>query len=721
MHRGRVKGEKVKSKKEVIHNLLNTIEHDLKLFIDSNQMDKNSLEISSANLPSISLSWLIHYSKNVLPTQKYEILNLGFIEDENFYGSLMSKLYKVKESLLVNFDDGLNKVYIACVDFNLFYINSYSIKSFKEKCNNLKNDIELINDNFKKQKKEEDDLFEFFIKNINVLLMMENILRVIDKKLSSHNLENDFGKELKGVLKGALNIFDYSDNNKLLLAVDFTRFDMVEEFSIDVDDYFDDDIEKLIENKELLQFISNFIKSFESNLSLSENVIYNKNTKYLKALRIYEVEKKLINKDLEINDLKLKLSGLSMIDKSLTDKNEFYNKIIVNLLDIEDGFNLVLEYYNNLSIDGFTTKEWSEVDLVRNNLKYIVNCFKVKKIYQYLLLLDDAYVEKLLKYFNDQMIGDVGINWEDEKSQEIIKDFHGKMINPENFIKLKREEWNTPLFLFNLNYYTAIKDYKKKYQKIESLDKDINNYIKDNGDFKKKYEDYIQQISNKTQKARQTVSNIVCQYNQVSVLLSNVEKSESFIKEIEGLYINNETRKVYQTVFNEELKVANRFRTVSLFIYGFLGVVAFISLCVLLFASSTSDYLTRLTDIDTLLVKLSLILTLVFIGVYLSREGEKHRRIANQARQTMNELHAFSSYSTDIKDKIPEIKTKLADKYFGKNLYETEKAMTPDSDVLKSVIDQAKATTDLVKAFKGTISPTTSSQTETSDNPDKTK
>jgi hypothetical protein len=129
-----------------------------------------------------------------------------------------------------------------------------------------------------------------------------------------------------------------------------------------------------------------------------------------------------------------------------------------------------------------------------------------------------------------------------------------------------------------------------------------------------------------------------------------------------------------------------------------------------LFASSTSDYLTRLTDIDTLLVKLSLILTLVFIGVYLSREGEKHRRIANQARQTMNELHAFSSYSTDIKDKIPEIKTKLADKYFGKNLYETEKAMTPDSDVLKSVIDQAKATTDLVKAFKGTITPDTSSQ-----------
>jgi hypothetical protein len=167
------------------------------------------------------------------------------------------------------------------------------------------------------------------------------------------------------------------------------------------------------------------------------------------------------------------------------------------------------------------------------------------------------------------MIDGVRVNWEDEKSQKIINDFHVKMVDPETFIKLKREDWNTPLFLFNLNYYALIKDYKHKYKNIESLDKDIANYIKSNGDFKRQYEDYIQKISHKTQEARQSVSNIVCQYNQVAALLSNVEKSESFIKEIEGLYINNETRKVYQTVFDEELKVANRFRTVSLFIYGF--------------------------------------------------------------------------------------------------------------------------------------------------------
>ncbi|WP_171500639.1 hypothetical protein, partial [Acinetobacter johnsonii] len=156
----------------------------------------------------------------------------------------------------------------------------------------------------------------------------------------------------------------------------------------------------------------------------------------------------------------------------------------------------------------------------------------------------------LLKYFKDEMIDGVRVNWEDEKSQKIINDFHVKMVDPETFIKLKREDWNTPLFLFNLNYYALITDYIHNYKNIESLDKDIANYIKSNGDFKRQYEVYIQKISHKTQEARQSVSNIVCQYNQVAALLSNVEKSESFIIEIEGLYINNETRKVYQTVFD---------------------------------------------------------------------------------------------------------------------------------------------------------------------------
>lgn len=703
----------MKSKKEIILDLLDKVETNLKTLLNSSNIENNSVEISDYNLSSVSLNWLNKFSNNILPTHKKKIIESFFIEEDDFNAFLINKLHNVKESFFVDCDDRLNKIYSECIDFNLFMIGLDNIRINNSKFRSLESQLGFVNDRAGKKKekeKEEEELFEFFINNIDVLLMVECVFKIIYKKLSFRSLESDFKKDVKDKVEVILGVFNNSEYTNILVAVDFTSFNIIEKFEIDVDENFEDDIEKLIENHEIVEFIVNFIKTFESNLYGSNGVAYQVNTNYLNAIRFYGLEKKLLNKNIEVNDLKLKLSGLSMIDKNLTNKNEFYNKVVGKLFEVEDGFNLVLDYYNKLLKDDFTAKEWAKVDSVKNTLKYIVDCFKVKSIYQYFLLLDEIYIDSLLKYFKDEMIDGVRVNWEDEKSQKIINDFHVKMVDPETFIKLKREDWNTPLFLFNLNYYALIKDYKHKYKNIESLDKDIANYIKSNGDFKRQYEDYIQKISHKTQEARQSVSNIVCQYNQVAALLSNVEKSESFIKEIEGLYINNETRKVYQTVFDEELKVANRFRTVSLFIYGFLGVVAFISLCVLLFASSTSDYLTRLTDIDTLLVKLSLILTLVFIGVYLSREGEKHRRIANQARQTMNELHAFSSYSTDIKDKIPEIKTKLADKYFGKNLYETEKAMTPDSDVLKSVIDQAKATTDLVKAFKGTITPDTSSQ-----------
>lgn len=755
MHGGRVKGDKMKSKKEVIQDLLNTIEHELKLFIDSIQIDLKSVEISSTNLSSVGLSWLIHYSKNVLPTQKYEILNLGFIDDENFYGSLMRKLYTVKESLSLSCDDRLNKVYSDCVDFNLFFINSHCIKLFKDKCTKLKFDIEVIGDNIQKdnkKEKEKDDLFEFYLKNIDVLLMIENVLRVIDNKISSHNLESDFEKELKVILKDALNIFDYSDNNKILLAVDFTKFDMVEEFSIDVEDYFDDDIEQLIENKELLQFISNFIKTFEANLGT--NVKNYQNNNYLKALKLYDLEKKLINKDIEINELKSKLSDLSMIDKKITSKNEFYDRRIKNLIRVEKGFVNILDYYNKLSQNDFTGKEWKRVNEIRSNIDYIVNIFKKKDNYKFFLLLDDSYVDALIRYFDFKTIDDKSIEWEDEISQKLIVDFHKKTVNPDTFIKLKHEDWNTPLFRFNVNHYGLIKDYQGKIDElnsyinkikytlqerdedfkknlegnskrieeqlhsnfeilIETMKKNIEKNsleIEENGALNLKVKDYILNLENYNNKYYTQATNILSSNKVVKEVVDDIRRSKSFIEEIEGLYINNETRKVYETVFCEELKIANNFRNTSLLIYGVLGVVAFISLFIILFVSTSSDYFTRLTEIDTLLVKLSLILTLVFIGVYLSREGEKHRRIANQARQTMNELHAFSSYSTDIKDKIPEIKTKLADKYFGKTLYETEKAMTPDSDVLKSVIDQAKATTDLVKAFKGTITPDTSSQ-----------
>ncbi len=443
-----------------------------------------------------------------------------------------------------------------------------------------------------------------------------------------------------------------------------------------------------------------------------------------------------------------------MIDKSITNKNEFYNKKISKLIKVEKSFYSVFDYYNQLLVNDFTGKEWKQISEIKSNIEYIIHAFKQKDSYKFFLLLDESYIDNLIKYFDYKMIDDKSIEWEDEISQKLIEDFHKKAINPNSFINLKHEDWNTPLFGFNVNHYSLIKDYNLKVDELNLYVNKIKNTLQERAsDFKKNLEgsskrieeqlhsnyeklteimkenieknsleieengllnlkvrDYISNLEDYNNKYYMQSTNILSSNKLVKGIVDEIRRSKTYVDEIEGLYINNETRKVYKTVYDEELEIANNFRLAALCIYGCLGFIAFISLVILLFEPSNSPLVTRLTHIDTLLIKVSLILTLVFIGVYLSREGEKHRRIANQARQTMNELHAFATYSSDIKDKVPEIKTKLADKYFGKTLYETEKAMTPDSDILKSIIDQAKATTDLVKAVKGTISPTSSSQ-----------
>ncbi|WP_165494066.1 hypothetical protein, partial [Acinetobacter sp. ANC 3781] len=422
-------------------------------------------------------------------------------------------------------------------------------------------------------------------------------------------------------------------------------------------------------------------------------------------------EKKELYESTEIELLKTKVDNISLIDKSITHKNEFYNKKIENLLKIEKGFIRVLKYYSELLEDKFTSKEWSNVVDAKNKIEYIIDVFKQKEKYKFFLLLDEDYIDNMINFFDFNRVGSEEVNYEDEKSQELIKDFHLKSLKPDIFIKIKREEWSTPLFWFNANYYTLIKDYNLKYDKIESLDNKINEYIEDNGDYKKRFKDHLEGMKTETIAAKRKVSDIVCQYNQVALLLNNVESSEKFINEIKGLYINNETRSIYEKVFNDEIKIANSFRRIALIIYLILGFFAFASLSFLILSDVESEWLKRFSDTKSLLIKLPLVLTLVFIGVYLSREGDKHRRFANQARQTMNELHAFTSYSKDIQDKVVEIKTKLADKYFGVTLYEPEKATSSDMDVLKTLVEQTKVTTDLIKTLQNTA---VSSRTETS-------
>ena len=183
----------MKSKKEIILDLLDKVETNLKTLINSSNIENNSVEISDYNLSSVSLNWLNKFSNNILPTHKKKIIESFFIEEDDFNAFLINKLHNVKESFFVDCDDRLNKIYSECIDFNLFMIGLDNIRINNSKFRSLESQLGFVNDRAGKKKekeKEEEELFEFFINNIDVLLMVECVFKIIYKKLSFRSLES---------------------------------------------------------------------------------------------------------------------------------------------------------------------------------------------------------------------------------------------------------------------------------------------------------------------------------------------------------------------------------------------------------------------------------------------------------------------------------------------------------------------------------------------------
>lgn len=557
------------------------------------------------------------------------------------------------------------------------------------------------------------DSYNEFYEKIDILITIEKTLYAFDELLGKRvvstkekNKKNlAIQKNIKSLFSEILEIFKEKKAYQNLLTADIIE---LEDYRLNFLDSLETDF---IINNDFHMKLEEFGR-FMKNQFHHDLGVYKHDSVYQEALRVYSLEKKSLYQEIELNELKNKVKDISFIDEKITSKNEFYNKRIENLLKIEDGFHNLLNYFDGLDVESFSKQDWKEIQSVKSNIRYIVDCFDERNIYRYFLLINDEYLDDLLNYVSYSTINNEHFDRLSEESLEFVKSFYEKVFNPVVFFNESNsgERMDTPLYSLNVNFYTMLKDYKKKGKLIEGSDLKIAQAIEKNGEYSAEIKKYIQNFKDKKVEFDTLVSNLFISKQLVEVAVKRIKANETFINEIEGLYINNETRKVYEDLYKDEVKIANRFRNVALSIYMLLGGFAATSLYLLLFSEKNSDWVIRLSDPDKLLIKIPLILTLIFIGIYFSREGDKHRRIANQARQTMKELHAFTSYSTDIQDKIPEIKIKLADKYFGKTLYESEKSGSTDTDIFKTLVEQTKVTTDLVKTLKSSMTPSTSNQ-----------
>ncbi|HFG6990771.1 hypothetical protein U2E86_15325 [Acinetobacter baumannii] len=86
-------------------------------------------------------------------------------------------------------------------------------------------------------------------------------------------------------------------------------------------------------------------------------------------------------------------------------------------------------------------------------------------------------------------------------------------------------------------------------------------------------------------------------------------------------------------------------------------------------------------------------------GWYFARESAKHRQVAYKAKVISSELTALPFYLADLEvQDRREMRMKMADKFFGQELYSDKKSEASD------LSEQTKATTETIKTINTLLS-----------------
>ncbi|MDO6643659.1 hypothetical protein [Acinetobacter guillouiae] len=391
------------------------------------------------------------------------------------------------------------------------------------------------------------------------------------------------------------------------------------------------------------------------------------------------------------------------VGEKLAEYGKYYEKI-EPLIKIENNL-LKLE---ELFVETEDGSDNQEVAITLNNIKAINSFFKNRDKYKFFIILPLEYLNNFSKktetffgIFSDRASSD---------SVELIEAFYD-VLNSLSFVG-SRDRWNNDLFWETTYKYQESKEVNKLSRELTSKIQAVDNFKKLESMVIDGYESSLNESFSLMEKVKNDIRH---ELSSAKKYVSQLENEKNAVLQYSEDVKNTAAVKVYADLYNKEILIAAWFRFTTLLVFGVLSFIALICLIALFLFPENHYIVKNLINTDKILGKIPFIITFFVFGFYLAKEGEKHRRIANQAKQTEGELIALASYTNGWDSKeIRELKTKLADKYFGKNLYETEKALQPDSDMVKSLIEQTKVTTDLVKSLKATLAPTTLEQTDKS-------
>ncbi|WP_151821130.1 hypothetical protein [Acinetobacter seifertii] len=205
----------------------------------------------------------------------------------------------------------------------------------------------------------------------------------------------------------------------------------------------------------------------------------------------------------------------------------------------------------------------------------------------------------------------------------------------------------------------------------------------------------ISEINNKLEEVKLKSS-------ELDDLIKKFEDSNASFKVFEEKQLNEKTKAVYTEIYNSEYKLANYYRRYTIGVFSVIALIAgfnFILPTVLGLISyrNGNGFLVPSVDIF-FFIKTVFMLLLTAPGWYFAKESAKHRQVAYKAKIISSELTALPYYLADleVKDRH-EMRMKMADKFFGQELYNDKKS---DSS---NVSEQTKATTEAIKTINALL------------------
>ncbi|KAF1018414.1 MAG: hypothetical protein GAK29_04242 [Acinetobacter bereziniae] len=186
------------------------------------------------------------------------------------------------------------------------------------------------------------------------------------------------------------------------------------------------------------------------------------------------------------------------------------------------------------------------------------------------------------------------------------------------------------------------------------------------------------------------------EYEDVNKIYDDIKrKNEKFNYFIDAG--NNEALKeLYENIYIDEKKIANEFRNYAIIILLIIGsIILLIIVCGLIqnfFSFTNPGSFNPIHYSFSHFIRFIGLFSLTVPAWYLAKESNKHRQVAYKAKILGTGLTAFPHYVKELSDEDHiKMRTTLADKFFGQELYSDKKATNTE------IQEQSKLTLEALK------------------------